>query len=346
MTPTKTDEATTTARPTPERLMKVGTAFWESKVLLSAVEIGVFTELAKKPATAEELQKSLKLHERGTRDFLDTLVSMGFLQREGKTYSNAADAEVFLDVAKPSYLGGFLEMLNGRLYGFWGNLTEALRTGSPQNEVKTGTNLFETLYANPELLRSFLQAMTGISRAVVRAIATEFPWKDYKTFADVGTAQGGLAVEVAKHNEHLTGIGYDLASVGPIFDEFVKENGLNDRLTFAPGNFFTDPLPSADVIVMGHILHDWNLEQKKMLVGKAFDALPKGGALIVYDAMIDDDRRENTFGLLMSLNMLIETPGGYDYTTGECDGWLREAGFTKTSFTPITPTHTMGVGIK
>lgn len=344
MTPVATDA--TTAKPTPERLMEVGTAFWESKVLLSAVEIGLFTELAKKPATAEELEKSLKLHKRGTLDFLDTLVSMGFLQRDGKTYSNAADAEMFLDSAKPSYLGGFLEMMNARLYPFWGNLTEALRTGSPQNEIKTGTDLFGTLYANPDRLRSFLQAMTGISRAVVRAIATEFPWRDYKTFADIGTAQGGLAVEVAKHNPHLKGIGFDLPNVGPIFEEFAKENGLSDRLTFAPGSFFTDPLPKADVITMGHILHDWNLEEKKMLVGKAFDALPKGGAFIVYDAMIDNERRNNTFGLLMSLNMLIETPGGYDYTTGECDGWLRDAGFDSVSFRSLTPTHTMAIGIK
>ncbi len=108
----------------------------------------------------------------------------------------------------------------------------------------------------------------------------------------------------------------------------MEANGLSSRVQFRPGSFFTDPLPKADVIMMGHILHDWDLDQKRMLIRKAYDALPAGGAFIAYDALIDDDRSKNAFGLLMSLNMLIETPGGFDYTGADGIGWMKEAGFS------------------
>src|SRR6185437_13440529 len=101
--------------------------------------------------------------------------------------------------------------------------------------------------------------------------------------------------------------GFDLPEIAPIFEEYAVANALTDRLRFQAGDFFVDALPSVDVITMGHILHDWGLETKQMLIRKAYEALPDGGMLVVYEAMIDDDRRTNTFGLLMSLNMLIET---------------------------------------
>jgi O-methyltransferase len=238
-------------------------------------------------------------------------------------------------------------MANLRLYRFWGHLTEALRTGLPQNEVKTGgPSLFATIYADPARLKNFLQAMTGLSRGANLAIAAKFPWKEYRSYVDVGTAQGDLAVQVGLAHAHLTGAGFDLPEVGPIFEDHVERNRLADRLTFKPGSFFTDPIPSADVIMMGHILHDWNLEEKMMLVRKAFDALPKGGAFIVYESIIDDDRRQNAFGLMMSLTMLIETPGGFDYTGADCVGWMKQAGFWSTRVEHLVGPDSMVVGIK
>jgi hypothetical protein len=312
----------------PDAILQVGLGFWASKTLLSAVELELFTELAKRPGTAAELQQRLGLHPRAARDFLDALVSLGFLERRDRTYHNTPATAGFLDKAKPSYIGGILDMANGRLFGFWNSLTEALRTGKPQNEAKTGSESpFETLYADPGRLKSFLGAMTGISHGANREIARKFPWRNRKSFADVGTAQGDLAVQVALAHPHLAGIGFDLAVVRPIFQEYVAHNGVAGRLRFSEGDFFKDPLPKADVILMGHILHDWDLEQKKMLIRKAFDALPTGGALIVYEAIIDDARTKNAFGLLMSLNMLIETPGGFDYSGADCIGWMKEIGF-------------------
>ena len=331
----------------PDRIVELGTAFWGAKTLLSAVELGVFSELAQGPLDGETLRARLGIHPRSARDFFDALVALGMLVRERDRYANTAETDLFLDPAKPSYMGGLLEMLNFRLYGFWASLTEVLRTGQPQNEAKSGGgDLFAALYSDPVRLRLFLQAMTGVSLGAARAMAQKFPWRSYQTFIDVGAAQGGLPVQVALANAHLTGGGFDLPVVGPIFQEYVASFGLSDRLHFQAGDFFTDPLPDADVLVMGHILHDWDLDEKRNLLRKAHAALERGGALIVYEAIIDDERRRNAFGLLMSLNMLIETRGGFDYTGADCAGWMREVGFRETSVVHLVGNDSMVVGIK
>jgi len=332
----------------PGNIMQIGLGFWASKTLLSAVEIGLFTELAKAPASADEIREKFGLHPRSVLDFLDSLVSLRMLDRDANgKYSNTPDTDLFLDRAKPTYIGGILEMCSARLYAFWGSLTEGLKTGLPQNEVKSGKEgLFEELYADPARLEGFLAAMTGLSLGAANAIAAKFPWSEYKTFIDVGGAQGGTPVHIALAHPHLTGGNFDLPQVGPIFEKYAAGHGVSDRMKFHPGSFFTDELPSADVLIMGHILHDWNLEEKKMLLRKAYDALPEGGALIVYEALIDDERRQNTLGLLMSLNMLIETPGGFDYTGADCQAWMKEAGFRSTRVEHLVGPDSMVVGIK
>lgn len=331
---------------TPERISNLGMGFWASRTLLSAVDLGVFGALAAGPADLATLTTKLGLHERAARDFLDALVALKLLEREGGLYSNAADVDLFLDPAKPTYVGGMLEMGSVRLYGFWGGLTEALKTGQPQSEVKNGGNFFATVYAEPARLRVFLQAMSGISAGAALALAGKFDWAGHATVTDIGAAQGMVPVTLARAHPHLTAVGFDLPPVQPVFEEFVADQGLSDRVRFCPGNFFEDALPKSDVIVMGHILHDWDLPQKKLLLAKAFEALPRGGVLIVYEALIDDERRENAFGLLMSLNMLIETPGGFDYTGADCQGWMREVGFSQTRVEPLVGPDSMVIAVK
>lgn len=331
----------------PERILQTGLAFWSSKTLLSAVEMELFTELARHPDDLESLRGRLGLHTRSARDFLDALVALGFLQREGDVYKNTPETDLFLDKRKPSYIGGILEMANQRLYGFWNHLTEALRTGEKQNEAKGGgPDFFGTLYADPNRLKQFLRSMSGLSRGANIRIAQLFEWSKYKTFVDVGTAQGDLAVQIAKAHPHLQGIGFDLPEVAPTFEDYVAENGLSNRVGFVAGSFFTDSIPSADVVTMGHILHDWGLDDKRMLIRKAYDALPKGGAFIAYDSIIDDDRSKNAFGLLMSLNMLVETQDGFDYTGADCSGWMKEAGFSETRVEHLVGPDSMVIGIK
>ena len=332
---------------TPERIMQVGLGFWGSKVLLSAVGLGLFTVLAREPLDGEALRARLGLHERGALDFFDALVALGFLNRDDDgVYSNADDAELFLNREKPSYIGGILEMADARLYRFWDSLTEALQTGKQQNEAKGGDDFFGALYADPARLAGFMHAMTALSMAAAHAIAAKFPWERYNSFTDVGCAEGGLAVTLAQTHAHLRGVGFDLPPVAPLFERYASENGLSDRLSFVPGDIFTDPFPRADVVTMGHVLHDWSLTERKELLRKAYDAVPDRGGVIVFEAIIDDERRKNAFGLLMSLNMLIETPAGSDYTGADCRRWMEEIGFRETYVEHLAGPDSMVVGLK
>ena len=331
---------------TPDGILQLGMGFWGSKTLLSAIELGLFTELAAGPRSGDELRASLGLHERSARDFFDALVALGMLDRSDDRYANTAATDLFLDRNKPSYVGGILEMANARLYPFWGYLTEGLQTGRPQNEARAGGDFFAALYADPDRLRQFLHAMTGLSAGAAMAIADKFPFDRYESVLDVGCAEGGLIVQLARTHADLRGVGFDLPGVQGPFEEYVKSFGLDDRIVFAGGDFFNDPLPICDVITMGHILHDWDMDQKRVLLRKAYDALPEGGALIAFESIIDDDRRENAFGLLMSLNMLIETPGGFDYTGADAQKWMRETGFKETYVEHLVGPDSMVVGIK
>jgi SAM-dependent methyltransferase len=330
----------------PDTIVQLGFGFFASKTFLSAVELGLFTELARAPLDCDSLRQRLQLHPRAARDFFDALVALGWLERNDGIYSNMPAVSLYLDRNKATYLGGIFEMASARLFRYWASLTEALRTGQPQNEVKHGGDPFKHLYADPQALEGFLKAMSSISIGPSLAIAAKFPWQNYRTFIDIGCAQGASPVHIARLHAHLTGGGFDLPQVRPVFERYVTDNGLSDRLGFYPGSFFEAPLPSADVLTMGHILHDWNLEQKQLLLAKAYAALPVGGALIVYESLIDDARRENAAGLLMSLNMLIETHGGFDYTGQECMQWMRAAGFSETRVEHLVGPTSMVVGIK
>ena len=331
----------------PEAITSLGLGFWGSKTLLSAIELGVFPALTNGPLGAEELRKTIGIHPRSARDFFDALVALGMLRRDAAGYSNTPETDLFLDPAKPSYVGGILEMANHRLFRFWNSLTEALNTGEPQNEAKGGGgDYFAEIYAEPGRLESVLTGMSGLSIGASLALADAFPWESHQSFCDLGSAQGMAPAKIAQRHPHLTGIGFDLPAVGPVFEKFITEQGLGDRVRFAGGDFFTDPLPEADVYLMGHILHDWGQPEKQALLRRVYEALPDGGALIVYDAVIDDERSTNAFGLLMSLNMLIETPAGADYTGADCRAWMSAAGFRESYVKPLVGPDSMVVGLK
>ena len=318
----------------PGPILQTAFAFWSSKVLLTAVEFDVFTKLAGRRLTGAELGAELGLHPRAVSDFFDALVAMRILDRQGDgpagKYSNTPAAAVYLDKNSPRYVGGILVMLNQRLFKFWHDLPEALRTGRPQNEIKQGQKgMFETLYEEPPRLEQFMGAMTGLSRINFEAFAAKFDFSSYQTLGDIGGATGLLCIEVAKRHSHLKCISFDLPPVAPIAQKHIAAAGLSDRIRTASGDFFKDPLPKADLITMGMILHDWNLEKKLRLIRAAYVALPSGGALVAIEALIDDARRENLFGLLMSLNMLIEFGDAFDYSGADFRKWCGEAGFKR-----------------
>jgi len=335
----------------PSHIMQVGMGFFASKTVLSAVELEVFTRLGSGPLTGEEIRERLGLHPRGIYDFLDALVALGFLQRTGDgpegRYENTPDGAVFLDKQSPAYIGGILEMANARLYPFWGDLTEALQTGKPQNEVKhTGAPMFDELYRDPARLEQFMGAMTGVSMGPFMALAETFDFSKYQSLADVGGATGQLCSIVAARHPHLQCTSFDLPAVAPIAEKHIAAAGLADRVSVAAGDFFGDTLPKADVITMGMILHDWNLEKKKQLIKSVYEALPDGGAFIVIESLIDDARRENAFGLMMSLNMLIEFGDAFDYTGADFAGWCKEAGFREVEVLPLAGPSSAGIAYK
>jgi hypothetical protein len=331
---------------TSDRIVRLALSFRAAKALLSAAELGVFTALADGALDGDTLGKAIGIDQRGARDFFDALTALGLLARgDDGHYRNAPDADLYLDRRKPSYVGGELEHLNGYVYPHWNLLTPALRTGEPQSGARA-TGHYSALYADPVTLERLAKGMTGGSLLAANALAAKFPWQDHRTMVDVGTAQGCLPVQIARVQLHITGGGFDLPPMRPHFDDYVREHGLSERLRFFPGDFLQDPLPGADVLVFGRILHNWDLAAKKILLRKAYEALPTGGAVIVYERLIDDERCTNAAALLASLNMLILTAGGFDFTGADCISWMRDAGFHDVSVEVLTSEISMIVGQK
>jgi precorrin-6B methylase 2 len=333
------EPARTVGQPTPDDILQIGLGFWASKVLLSAIELGLFTALGSEGATADELAGELGLHVRSRDDFLDALVALGMLERTGcggqQRYANTPATALFLDRQSPAYLGGMLEMANARLYRFWGNLTEAVQTGEPQNEIKVGEDLFEALYQDERRLEQFLVAMQGLQMGAVLALLEAVDLTGVGVLCDIGGANGALAATAARRYPALRAVTFDLPAVQPIARRNLEDLGVADRVDAVAGDFFADDLPRADIITMGNILHDWDEDKKLTLIRKAYDALPPGGRLVVIENIIDDERRTHAFGLLMSLNMLIETRGGFDFTGRQFDQWCRAVGFGRTEVVPL-----------
>lgn len=339
-------------QPSPATIMQIGTGFWASKILLSAIKFQLFTKLAANEMSGRDIKTTLNLKctDRHLYDFLDALTVFGFLQREGlletAVYSNTLDTDTFLDKNKPSYIGGILEMMNNRLYSFWGSLEEGLLTGLPQNEAKRSEDFFGLIYRDPEKLKGFIDAMSGIQMGNFMTFAQKFDFSKYKTLVDVGGSAGLLSLMVAKHQPHMTCTTFDLAPVERIAMETIQQFGLTDRVKTQSGDFFADALPKADIVTMGNILHDWDEEKKVLLMKKAYEAIPEGGAFIAIESVIDDERKQNVFGMMMSLNMLIETGTGFDYTFADFRRWAQVVGFKSTNLLPLAGTSSAAIAYK
>ncbi len=339
----------------PSKIMQVGMGFWLTKALLAAIKFRLFTLLAGTKLTGKQIKDKLSIGttNRHVYDWLDALVSAGFLQREGvmdsSVYSNAADTDMFLDKNKPSYIGGILEMGNNRLYGFWGNLEEALTTGKQQNEAKNADgnmSFFTDLYKDPAKLEEFMDAMSGIQIGNFMMLAKKFDFGKYKTLLDVGGADGALSIFVCRSHPTIQCITFDLPPVKPLAGKKISQAGLSDRIKFVGGDFMTDELPKADIITMGNIIHGLEEDSKQQLINKAYALLPDGGALMTIENIIDDERRKNTFGMLMSLNMLIENGDAFDYMPSDFARWASTAGFKRTEIIPLAGPTSAAIAYK
>lgn len=334
----------------PSRIMQVGLGFWASKTLLAATKLELFTLLGQDTElTADEIRQQLGIRGQAAQDFLDALVSLEFLQRNGEgvaaRYKNTPETAFFLDKTQPAYLGGFFVMANDREYRYWADLEEGLRTGKPQNEIKeTGLESFAAIYQHS--VREFTEAMSSIQIGGFNAFVHTFNFANYRTLLDLGGSGAILSALAASKHPHLHCISYDMPAVEFLAKETVAKFKLEDRVSIQSGNFFTDTLPKADMITMGNILHSFDLEKKKLLIRKSYEALPPGGALCIIELIIDNERRHNTFALLMSLNMLIESDGGFNYTMSELEEWVKEAGFSRTEFYPLAGPTSAAIAYK
>jgi hypothetical protein len=328
----------------PHHIFDAAYGFWRSKALFAAVEVDLFSILADGPLDGQTLTARTGIHKRAARDFFDALVALRVLDRdETDRYRNTKEGDRYLVRERPNYIGGLLKHLSARHYSNWNLLPRALATGEPQSTLGAGS--YSGLYADGGARELFLEGMTAGSLLAAQALANAFPWSRYKTFIDIGAAEGCVPVEIARVHAHLSGGGFDLPAVKPTFEDYVRRQGMSGRLSFHPGDFFADPLPTADVLVMGRILHNWDPLVRAMLLKKAHQAIPEGGGLIIYDPLIDEERRQ-PHGLLSSLNMLIETRGGSEYTAAECRRWMAEAGFQNISIEPLADVHTAVFGYK
>ncbi|MDI3390352.1 methyltransferase [Streptomyces sp. B-S-A8] len=299
---------------------------WQSRMLLAAVEYDLFTEVAKGPATSAELAERLGLVERGTNDLLAGLVHLGLLQSTDGTFANAPVSDAFLVKGRPAYLGGYLHFCEQELNPAWNGLADSLRTGKPQNQAAVIGNPYDTLYADADATDGFLDSMDLLNAPIAQALS-RFDWSGYESFVDIGGARGNFAHQVVTHNPHLKGAVFDLPPLKPAFDRHMDRLGdTAGPVTFHGGDFFKDDLPQADVLVFGHVLHNWGVEDRVALLKRAYDALKPGGSVFVYDPMAGGDQ-PSMHGALAGLTMLVWSRGGHEYAADDLHGWLREAGF-------------------
>jgi hypothetical protein len=318
-------------------LLRLGNAFCDAKALLTAVDLDLFTHLQPDGATEEEIRQRLSLHRRGLSDFLHLLVALGLLTKTGEVFRNAVGAERYLVRDKPSYIGGFLHRANRNLYPAWGKLGEALRTGQPQSGGK-----FEDVLARPEVLRQFIGMMDALTQQLAPDLVDAYDWGQHRTLLDVGGCRGNLAAHLIKAYPDVEGHVFDMPAMEPFFDEHMAGFGLTGRLHFHGGDFFADDLPSADVVVLGHVLHDWDERQRELLVRKATAAVNPGGTLVVYDRMLDDEPR-HVENLVISLDMLLVTEGGSEYPVSELRRHAEAAGFGAVTEQPLGDYDTLVV---
>ncbi|RDU24665.1 methyltransferase [Anaerosacchariphilus polymeriproducens] len=316
------------------KIIDTGFAFQQAKVLLAALEFDMFTILDKGGMTGEQIREKLKLHPRGLWDFLDCLLCLGILKRDGvgvkAIYSNSEEAELYLNKKSPYYAGGILELANSRLYNLWDNLTDALKNGKPQNEILyKGKTYYENIYSDPKLTEDFANAMAGASGENYRLLSKKFDFSRYNSLCDIGGSTALLSICVAKEYDNIICTSFDLDAMETIAKKNVIRHRLDERIKIVSGNFLNDPLPKAEIITMGMILHNWNLETKKNLITAVYEALPSDGVFIVIEMMIDDERRECCAGFLQSLNMLLEFGEAFDFSIQELKSWCNKIGFKR-----------------
>src|SRR5215470_1693327 len=328
-------------------LMELATSFWAFKTLAAATELDLFSRLSgTKGTTSVELAKTLGIPERPAEMLLTGCAALGLLKKKGPRYVNSPLAERFLVRGLPQYFGGFVEMLDKRLYAGWGKLTEALHSNRPTTwDPSRQESLFDG--ADPVMLSHFWQAMHSISTSTGTVLARALDWKRFTRVLDVGGGSGALDIELCRRHRHLRATVYDLSHVVEIAAANVARAGLTARVQTVGGNFFEEAAypPGHDAILLSMIMHDWSEADDRRILGKCYAALPSGGAVLICELIVNEAKSGPAPAALMSLNMLIETSGGRNYTAGEYGAWLRDIGFRRIRTVPLAGAGANGVVI-
>ncbi|GAA3012248.1 methyltransferase [Kitasatospora sp. NPDC127116] len=336
----------------PQELIDLANRFAEAQGLLAAVELGVFTELRERPASGTELCERLGLDPRPAADFLHLLVTLGLLEARDGRFANSAAAERFLVAGKAGYLGSSFGYYSRLMYPSWSGVAASLRggdetggaDGKPRGDGWT-SGFYSSVADDEETLGDFLDGLDSYNSVPGELLAAAVDWSRHRTVLDVGGARGNHAAHIAQAAPHLTVEVFDLPQLGPFFDRLMAGAGLRERTGFHGGDFFTDPLPEADVVVFGDVLHNWSPDTRRMLIGKAARAVRPGGSVLVFDRMMDEARSDRA-KLIASLSMYLATKGGgSEYLESECRGYLADAGFVGITTEPFgTAGHVLAVG--
>ncbi|HEY8374613.1 MAG TPA: methyltransferase [Pseudonocardiaceae bacterium] len=334
----------------PGALLGQAMAFQPAKLVLTGLELGLFRLLAEGPATTEQVREKLGLHQRGTDHFLRALAELGVLERDGDTYRNSRATERFLvpgaDGGNGGFLGGFLHVADQVMYPAWGRLAEALRTGEPQAATYSGTNMFDQLYGDENKRNDFVSMAEDASRPLIPALVEAFDWSAHKSVLELGGCRGNVLAQVVRAHPHLDGTVLDLPQLEPAFDEHMVTLGMTGRVRFHAADFFADPLPEADVVMIGHCMVDWTDEQRRTLIGRAFHAVRPGGAFLIWDPIIVEGQDSYLRNLIRSLNLQLMTPHGVNYRLEQCVEWLLGAGFAEVTHRPLGHDVTLVVARK
>jgi hypothetical protein len=312
----------------PVPLVQLTTGFWAFKTLAAAHELDLFSRLSGTTGvTVGELADVLGIEERPAEMLLTGCAALGLLVKCSGRYINSPLAEEFLVRGKPYYFGGWVQMLDQRLYPGWGRLTEAIRTNRPTTwDPGRQSSLFDG--EDPQLLAVFWEAMHSLSTLTARALGQAVDLSGVRRLLDVGGGSAAYGIELCRRYPNLTATVYDLPKVADIAAGKIQEAGLSGRIGAVAGDFFADPaLPGGhDTILLSMILHDWAEDRCRAILEKCWAALPSGGQVIIAELLVNDERTGPPPAALMSLNMLVETEGR-NYTPAEYSRWLDDVGF-------------------
>jgi acetylserotonin N-methyltransferase len=314
--------------PNPQPVLDLIEAFRRSKTMFAALSMGVFDALHEGPASAAELAARLSANVDAMGRLLDGCAALGLVRKQGAVYRNDAVAETYLYAGSAHSLRGYVRYSDEALYAMWGHLEDAVREGTHRWTQSFGLEgpIFSAFFRSDEAMRDFLMGMHGFGMLTSPEVVSAFDLGRFRRLVDLGGATGHLAIAACERYAALRAVVFDLTRATALAREQVVKSRAFERIEVVAGDFFEDELPEADLYYVGRILHDWGEGKIERLLGRIFERLPEGGALLVGERLLEEDGVGPLGANMQSLNMLIVTEGR-ERSLSEYAGLLRRAGF-------------------